>query len=146
MSPCRGDGSQHRLRGAQARTLDGFGVEVRVIEVVELLPVAARGAVLGERVEDVAQLLQRALAQQGKTAPGGAVRWNLCGVEPATVGMAREVIAGLHARISAGEIETKGADLRMVGGASRGRRAATHGGEGKRKCATTEQGQGEGAI
>jgi hypothetical protein len=118
-----GDGLQCHLRGTQARTLDGFGVEIRAIEVVELLPVAAGGAALGERVENVAHLLQGALAQHGKTAPRGTVRWDLRRIEPVTVRIAGEVIARLDARIAARKIETKAADLGITRGGNRGGRA-----------------------
>src|SRR5882757_6994319 len=115
-----GDLIQHWPRGRQPALLDRVAVEISAVEVAELAGVAARGGLRRQGLQNLAHLLQRALAQQRERTPAGPIRRDLRGVVPVAVAITLEVIAGLHAGITARQIEPEGTDLRVV----RRRRAA----------------------
>ena len=112
------DGVECRLRGGEAEALDRFRIQVAAVIVADLLPVACGRRAVGERLDDRAHLIVRALAELVEGAPAGAIGWNLMGVEPVPVGVTVEVIARLHAAVTGRKVQSPGGDLR--GG--RGRR------------------------
>ena len=79
------------------------------------------GAAIGG-LDDVAQLRLDILAQHGADAPGGAVGRDRVGLEPAVVGVAPEIVAGLDRRIAGGEVDAPAARSATGGGRGRWRR------------------------
>src|SRR5204862_8161661 len=109
--------------GREPGALNGVGIEVRPIEIAELAYVAAGGRILGQRLQDPAQLLQRALLKLIEGAPARAVGRDVTRVEPVTVGIAIEVIPRLHAQIAGTELDAPLPDLCVRRRGARRRRA-----------------------
>src|ERR1700683_3413966 len=106
--------------GRHPEPVDGRGVEIGLVVVVEFLCVAARRGILRQAFQDLADLLEGALLQLIERAPASAVSRNFVTRKPMTIGILIEVIAGLRRRIARGQIDAPRGDLSV--------RAAPHGG------------------
>src|SRR5262249_46265481 len=103
------DGIQRRTGGLETQALDGLCIQIRAIEVADLLRRAAGRRLLGQELNEVLHALLRLLFELRERIPEGAVLRNLVSALPVAVGVKVKIISGLDGEISMREIEPPGA-------------------------------------
>jgi hypothetical protein len=94
----RGIDERHvSLDGRQARLLDGVGVQIGRVVIADLLfDGAGRVFLGGDILDDRADVLFSLARQFIPRAPAGPVGGDLDRLQPAPIGIAEEIITGLH--------------------------------------------------
>src|SRR6185437_11772947 len=86
---------------------------VAAIEVANLLLRTAGSRICGDRLDDLLQIAAGPLVQLREHSPARTVRRDGVGIEPMAVGVAKEVIARLHAGVVDGQVQAEVAVLGM---------------------------------
>src|SRR6185369_10764042 len=88
---------QQRLQRRDALGLYGGFVHIRVVEIGNLAGVRSRRAVRLRRfLNQCGRAFARQVAQSGEDADATAVGWDLTSVQPLTVRVTEEIVAGLN--------------------------------------------------
>ncbi len=134
----RGDPVEPRAGGGDAARLDPRLVHPARVEIADL----AAGRIAAAAFDDRLELPVDILAEHGPQAPGRAVAGDRIALEPAVVGVAVEIVAGLDGEVAAVEVDSPIAVMglagrrRLAGGRSGGLRE-------ERRGAGEQHGNGE---
>ena len=138
-----GDPRQGRLQRCDTGGIARRGVHVAGVEVADFLFVAAGLQILArlQFLDDRVDLFLGLIAQCVERTEAGVVIAELIVVEPAAVGVAVEIVAGLHRQVAIAQVDAETAQLRLGGGAG----GVASESRGRGECEREAQGE-EGLV